>query len=168
MCWFRCTQSPISLSVFLRSIWGKETYIRSIHQESMRKPTMFAPAGWITSLVSVGSYIMRQLNGWHISFFLLLLYLLFTLPLLFLILPLSFPHLCTITIRQQSHCDTFIQGWVDMVYTLLSFGCSLDEFFVEHKIMKTIRSLNTKSTVTLAVPLQPISFHKRWFLSLLQ
>lgn len=48
-----------------------------------------------------------------------------------------------------------------MVYTLLSFGCSLDEFFAENKIMKTIRSLNTKSAVTLAVPLQPISLHKK-------
>ena len=55
-----------------------------------------------------------------------------------------------------------------MVYTLLSFGCSLDEFFVENKIMKTIRSLNTKSAVTLAVPLQPISFREGWSLSLLQ
>lgn len=36
-----------------------------------------------------------------------------------------------------------------MVYTLLFFGCSLDEFFVENKIMKTRRSLNTKSAVTL-------------------
>ena len=54
-----------------------------------------------------------------------------------------------------------------MVYTLLSFGCSLDEFFVENKIMKTIRSLNTKCAVTLAVPLQPVSFHVGWPLSLL-
>lgn len=103
MCWFRCTQSPISLLVFLKSIWGKETYIRSIRQSSMRKPTMFAPAGWITSLVSVGSY-MRQLNGCHISLFLLLptfflYYLTFPVSSSPLSLPLHNHHYITEQIR---------------------------------------------------------------------
>lgn len=105
MCWFRCTQSPISLLVFLKSIWGKETYIRSVHQECMRKPTVFAPAVWITSLVSVGSYIMRQLNGWHISFlFLLPIFFLYYLTFPTSSFPLSLPlHNCHYIIEQIWH-----------------------------------------------------------------
>lgn len=56
-------------------------------------------------------------------------------------------------------------GLTDTEYTLLSFACSLDEFFLENKIMKTIRPLNTeKKNLRHFVPLQPISFHKGWSL----
>jgi hypothetical protein len=36
---------PYLIAGVLKSIWGKETCIRSIRQESMRKPETFAPAG---------------------------------------------------------------------------------------------------------------------------
>lgn len=55
-------------------------------------------------------------------------------------------------------------GLTDTEYTLLSFVCSLDEFFLENKIMKTIRPLNTEKNLRHFVPLQPISFHKGWSL----
>lgn len=68
-------------------------------------------------------------------------------------------HLKTIPAEIMEQCGTFIQGWVDTEYTLLSFGCSLDEFFLENKIMKTIRSLNTGICVTL-FPCNPFHFTK--------
>lgn len=112
------------------------------------------------SLWSVGSYIIRKQSVFS--------------PLLFLspwppsVLPLS---VLTLSTFPRSPLDNGAKvafssnvGLTDTEYTLLSFVCSLDEFFLENKIMKTIRPLNTEKNLRHFVPLQPISFHKGWSL----
>lgn len=52
-------------------------------------------------------------------------------------------------------------GLTDTEYTLLSFACSLDEFFLENKIMKTIRPLNTEKKICVTLfPYNPFHFIK--------
>lgn len=51
-------------------------------------------------------------------------------------------------------------GLTDTEYTLLLFACSLDEFFLENKIMKTRRPLNTEKICVTLFPCNPFHFIK--------
>lgn len=168
MCWFRCTQSPISLLEFLKSIWGKETYIRS-HPSRVHEKANSACTCRMNYIFGECGKLHNETAEWLTHFFPLAptkpsFCITFTFPTSFSTRSLSLHNQHYIL----EQIDILIQGWVDIVYTLLSFGCSLDEFFIQNKIMKTIRSLSTKSSVTLAVLLQSISFHQSWSQSLLQ
>lgn len=138
---------------------GYESCIRPIRQEPASKPAVFAPAGWITALWSVGSYIIRKQS----VFFLPLVPITMTSQRSTSVFPDSLHFTFPWSPLDNGAKVAFSSnvGLTDTEYTLLSFACSLDEFFLENKIMKTIRPLNTEKKICVTLfPYNPFHFIK--------